>query len=195
MFLARAHFLTSKIRFKAKTDATMKLIAVWLTAAAVALLVCSQHVLAFTPVPRVARVVENGSRLAPNKNKMPPLTQLGYRALDENDEETTMLRTANRVPVGYDMKKALAEQQGPRTAMNTPLIAALLINQAVIVTLGIVATFGLLFFTAGGFSGPLSDIQDFVHWTGGPPSDMGLFTSVAVGAFGGAGTCSTLTYY
>jgi hypothetical protein len=142
-----------------------------------------ESTLAFAPAPRAAKPL--GSVVAIPTRATPSSTQLGYRALDENDDDTTMLKTANRVPVGFDMKKALAEQ-GPTTAMNKPLIKALLFNQGLILNLATAATYAILFFTAGGFSGPISDMQNFIHWTGGPPSEMGLFTSIAVGIFGGA---------
>ena len=145
-----------------------------------------QSTLAFAPAPRAAKTHGNGGAGIHHVTRTPWSTQLWYRALDQNDDETTMLKTANRVPVGFDMKKALAEQKGPTTAMNTPLIKALLANQGLILSLATAATYALLFFTAGGFSGPLSNMQDFVHWTGGPPSDMDLLTSIAVGVFGGA---------
>lgn len=159
--------------------------AAWIVLAG-AILYHTPHVLAFAPVPSVSRIHEDGVVIRPYSfKKMPaPSTQLGYRALDENDDDTTMLRTAERTPVGFDMRKSLAEH-GATTAMNIPLIKALLVNQGFILLLGSVVTAALLF-SSGGFSGPLSNMREFVHWTGGPPSDMDFLTSVAVGAFGGA---------
>ena len=161
----------------------MKSIVVWITTL-LTLLQSSQNALAFAPAPGLSKVLENVIVFHPKAAKI-PLTPLRYRALDEDDDETTMLKTANRVPIGYNMKKALAEQ-GPKTAMNKPLIKALLANQSLILGLATAVTYGLLFFTAGGFSGPISNMQEFVHWTGGPPSDMDFLTSFAIGALGGA---------
>lgn len=160
---------------------------IWLAASLIAVLQYSQNVLAFAPAPGVSNALKNGIAIRST-------TQLRYRALDENDDDTTMLKTATRVPLGYDMKKALAEQ-GPKTAMNIPLIKALLVNQGVILTLASVTTALLLFFTAGAFSGPLSNMQEFLHWTGGPPSGFDALTCVAVGVFGGAAPMLAFSNY
>jgi membrane protease YdiL (CAAX protease family) len=152
----------------------------WLTASTALL----QHCLAFALVPGTSKAYGNGALIRP-KPSMTPLTPLRYRALEEEDDETTMLKTSDRVPIGYDMKKALAKR-GRATGMNGPLIKALLNNQALILSLATAVTYGILFFTAGGFDGPISNMEEFIHWTGGPPSDMDVATSVAVGAFGGA---------
>lgn len=145
----------------------------------------SQYASAFAPV--TPKIHENGVLIRSAKLSLigrKTLAPLQYRALDEDDDESVMIRTQNRAPkFGYDMRKAVATKT-PRTAMNLPLIRALLANQSLILGIATAITYGLLLFTDG-FEG-ISNMREFSHWTGGPPSDMDPLTALGVGALAGA---------
>jgi hypothetical protein len=160
----------------------MKLLSIlWVTAS----FLLRQNASAFAPVaPKIHEndVLIRSAKLSLNGRKT--LSPLQYRALDEDDDETVMIRTQNRAPkFGYDMRKAVAAK-APKTAMNIPLIRALLANQSLILGIATVITYGLLLFTDG-FDG-ISNMRAFLHWTGGPPSDINPLTALGIGALAGA---------
>mmetsp|Transcript_8784 Transcript_8784/g.14595 ORF Transcript_8784/g.14595 Transcript_8784/m.14595 type:complete len:465 (-) Transcript_8784:179-1573(-) len=90
-------------------------------------------------------------------------TLLRYRELDQEDADTdAMLKVQTRAPPGFDMKKNLKQQR--RTAMNVPLIRAILLNQGLILGLATIASAVLLFFTNG--VDAFSHLGDIFLWSG-----------------------------
>ena len=161
----------------------MKPSIVWLMAS----ILSAQHVhhtTAFSPVPIAPKLHKHDALLRPGHVTTAhtlvrkTLTPLRYRALDEDDDDTTMLKAQSRMPVGYDMRKAL-KKPPTKSAMNVALIKALLVNQSLILALATAATYGILLFTDG-FSG-LAQLGDMMHWSGGPLPDVDGPSSWAAG--------------
>ena len=98
-------------------------------------------------------------------------THLYYRPLDSDDDDMAKLQVQTRCPwFGFDfdktMKERLAEvqRQVPQSALNTPLITALLLNQVAIVVLASVV-FSIQLVSANGFS-VFSDLATILQWQG-----------------------------
>jgi hypothetical protein len=89
-------------------------------------------------------------------------TTLWYRELQDDDNPNAMLKIQTRAPPGFNMKESLKEK---RTAINYPLIRALLSNQVLILALATLATAATIF-TQEGFDG-FNNLQELFHWSGG----------------------------
>jgi membrane protease YdiL (CAAX protease family) len=89
---------------------------------------------------------------------------LYYRAHEPDDDDKAWIKVQTRVPPGFDTKKALSSKP-PNSAMNMPLIRALLFNQGLILGLAAVVSAVLLFLTQG--TGVFADLNDILRWTGG----------------------------
>jgi len=115
-------------------------------------------------------------------------TTLFYRALqeDEDDESAALIKVQTRAPPGFDMNQALSPQQNPRTAMNLPLIRALLLNQGLVLGLAVVISSVILLANAGldGFA----HLNEILKWTGTGPDifDFSLTPQRLAWGFGGA---------
>jgi membrane protease YdiL (CAAX protease family) len=89
---------------------------------------------------------------------------LCYRAHEPDDDDKAWIKVQTRAPPGFDTKKALASKH-PNSAMNIPLIRALLYNQGLILGLAAVVSAVLLFLTQG--TGAFTNLNDILRWTGG----------------------------
>jgi membrane protease YdiL (CAAX protease family) len=89
---------------------------------------------------------------------------LYYRAHEADDDDKAWIKVQTRVPPGFDTKNALASKP-PNSAMNMPLIRALLYNQGLILGLAAVVSAVLLFLTQG--TGAFANLSDVLRWTGG----------------------------
>jgi membrane protease YdiL (CAAX protease family) len=88
---------------------------------------------------------------------------LYYRAHEPEDDDKALIKVQTRAPPGFDTKKALASKP-PNSAMNMPLIRALLYNQGLILGFAAVVSAVLLFSTQG--TEVFSNLNDILRWTG-----------------------------
>jgi hypothetical protein len=125
--------------------------------------------------------------LSIQRNNKPLISPFGskfglfYRKLDQSDNDATLLKVQSKLPPNFDTRKALSEEEqeetfspnAPSTGMNTQLIVALLINQALI--LGIAAAVGavVLLFNQG--PSAFANLPQIFHWEGLSPSSSGIF--------------------
>ena len=98
-------------------------------------------------------------------------TALWYRELDDEDNaaDPSMLKVKTRVPLGYDMKKAMQEQyssEGPQPGdgVNRYLIRALTVNQYLI--LGLAASISATIILATSGPGAFNDLNTVLQWSG-----------------------------
>lgn len=120
------------------------------------------------------------------------LPRLWYRELDEDDDKDAMLQVQTRAPPGFDMKENLLKQRAARSsAMNVPLIRALLLNQGLILTIATILS-AVLLFASDGFDS-FNHLNEIFHWSGDGYIDLtltparlllGVAASVPVVAFG-----------
>ena len=96
---------------------------------------------------------------------------LWYRELDDEDNEAdpSMLKVKTRVPLGYDMKKAIQEQYTPEGSqpgdgVNRYLIRALTLNQYLILGLAVAISAVIIFTTNGPDS--FNDLNNVLQWSG-----------------------------
>jgi membrane protease YdiL (CAAX protease family) len=113
------------------------------------------------------------SGLKPLPSRFPRVQPLWYRELDDEDNENdpAMIKVKSRAPPGYDMKKAIQQQQytpqgiPPRNGINQFLIRALTLNQYLILAIAI-AISAVIIFIKTGFAG-FEDLNDILQWSGG----------------------------
>jgi membrane protease YdiL (CAAX protease family) len=98
------------------------------------------------------------------------LPRLQYRELDEEDDNDVMLQVQTRAPPGFDMKETLAKQRASRSAMNVPLIRALLLNQGIILAIA-TALSAVLILASDGFNG-FSNLNEIFRWSGEGEFDL-----------------------
>lgn len=114
-----------------------------------------------------------GYAITPRRSSTGSTTRLWYRELEVDDADTdAMLQIETRAPPGFDMKQNLAQNRAKPTAMNTPLIRALLLNQVLIVFAASVATAGALLFNEG--FGVFSNLSEILHWGGEGGVDLSI---------------------
>lgn len=110
-------------------------------------------------------------------------TALFYRELDQDDDAIAMQKLQMRTPPNFDLKQAL-RQKPPKSAINTPLIQALLVNQGLILGFASLLTIIMLIAMHGlGF-----DLNEVLRWTGQGPSilDFSLTVDRVLWGIGGA---------
>lgn len=121
------------------------------------------------------------------------LPRLWYRELDEDDDNDAMLQVQTRAPPGFDMKENLLKQRAATksSAMNVPLIRALLLNQGLILTVATVLS-AVLLISSDGFDS-FGHLNEIFHWSGDGNIDLsltparlllGVAVSVPIVAFG-----------
>lgn len=116
------------------------------------------------------------------RNHRSRVNPLHYRELDDDDDDTTMLKVQTRAPPGFDMKDNLANR-GTNSAMNVPLIKALLLNQAFIL-LAVSIVLSATFLATDGFHG-FAHVQEILHWGGKGGIDLTLSPlRLAIGVLG-----------
>jgi Type II CAAX prenyl endopeptidase Rce1-like len=136
----------------------------------VVVLVCCSSIDAFTTCAVSARTTLLLSAPQTRPSKVGPLW---YRQLDEKDDEMdpVMMKVVSRAPPGYDVKKALQEQnqmsekKQPANAMNRLLIRALTINQYLILGLASMISAVILYFTQG--PAAFDNLNSILQWSGG----------------------------
>jgi membrane protease YdiL (CAAX protease family) len=107
---------------------------------------------------------------SPNQQSHISSSALFYRAHDPDDEETSLIKVKTRTPPGFDTKVAVAEQQQqqqPDSAMNKPLIHALLYNQGLILGFAVVVSAILLVAAQG--PDVVDSLDELLRWTGEGP--------------------------
>ena len=99
------------------------------------------------------------------------ISPLWYRELDDEDDEAdpSMLKVKTRVPLGYDMKKAIQEQYSPEGSqpgdgVNRYLIRALTLNQYLI--LGLAAAISAIIILTKGGPSAFNDLNAILQWSG-----------------------------
>ena len=99
------------------------------------------------------------------------VSPLSYRELDDKDGDSdpSMLKVKTRVPLGYDMKKAIQEQYSPEGSqptdgVNRYLIRALTLNQYLILGLA-AAISAVIIFSKAGLSA-FDDLNSILQWSG-----------------------------
>ena len=115
---------------------------------------------------------------APSKQRIVHVVQhtnirpLWYRELDDEDNEAdpSMLKVKTRVPLGYDMKKAIQQEQysrlgsPPTDGVNRYLIRALTLNQYLILGLAVAISAAIVFTTSGPSS--FQNLNTILQWSG-----------------------------
>jgi membrane protease YdiL (CAAX protease family) len=124
---------------------------------------------------------------------------LKYRGLDSEDDNDAMIKIQTRAPPVFDMKENLSNMQAQnkqagsaaeskiqRTAMNSPLIRALLLNQVFILALGVLVSGLILFVTDGGMEG-FANLDEILNWSKAPYFSLDLTLTpmrLLIGALG-----------
>jgi membrane protease YdiL (CAAX protease family) len=128
-------------------------------------------------LPTLPAVTLSTNKKIPNIRKHVDIQPLKYRELDEEDDEKdpSMLKVKTRAPFGYNMKKAIQEQNsvitGPTTGMqsrdgvNRYLIRLLMLNQYIVAGLGVLISAIIIFFASG--PSAFSDLNSVLQWSGG----------------------------
>jgi hypothetical protein len=115
------------------------------------------------------------TKSTPTVYKREDIHPLKYRELDDEDNETdpSMLKVKTRVPFGYDMKKAMNDENStlsgypmaPRDGVNRYLIRLLTLNQYLVAGLGLVISATIIFFASG--PSAFGDLNLILQWSGG----------------------------
>lgn len=102
------------------------------------------------------------------------LSPLKYREHEASDTGTTLLKLDTRTPsVVYDVKKNITPQSLRRTGINTPLILAILANQALVLFGASLFAVGSLFFTDG--LSVFAQLPETFRWVGGDTASAAEF--------------------
>jgi membrane protease YdiL (CAAX protease family) len=140
-------------------------------------------VVAFTPTRHPFQAAVGRIAIPGATRIRPDGLPLRYRALDEQDDDSAMLQVQTRTPPGYDPRKAVGESEFPtapggddapgrrrlpRTAMNTRLILALLLNQGLVLAVASTLAGAALFATSGGLAA-FGNLNELLRWTGTGP--------------------------
>lgn len=89
---------------------------------------------------------------------------LGYRELDVNDDDTSLLQIQAKAPPFYKVHEVLGPKETQSaTAMNEKLIDAVAVNQAVILGIGTAITSLLILLAKGPFA--FGNLQEIMEWS------------------------------